>query len=122
MASVGLVFFVGTAAGGIWQGLQAGWMLLGVVAALAAWDLHHFGQRLKSVGWDDAPAEWRRVGHDPERRHFRRLLIVNGLGMLLATVAFGTKIRFNLGIAFLLGLLAIVGLSRVVGFLRREIG
>ena len=122
MASVGLVFFVGAAAGGIWQGLQAGWMLLGVVAALTAWDLHHYVQRLKNIGCGDAPAEWRHVGHNPERRHLWRLLIVNGLGLLLATVAFGTKIRFNLGVAFLLGLLAVVGLSRAVGFLRREIG
>ena len=121
MASVGLVFFVGTAAGGIWQGLQASWMLLGVVAALTAWDLHHYAQRLKSVGWGDAPVERRSVGHNPERRHLRRLLLVNGLGLLLATVAFGTKIRINLGTAFLLGLLAIGGLSRAVGFLRREI-
>jgi hypothetical protein len=117
MASVGLVFFVVAAAAGLWLNLATGWMLLGVVAALATWDLDHFVQRLRSVGGDETPAEqWREL----EQRHLRRLLIVDGLGLLLALVALEIKVKLSFGIAFSLGLLAVLGLSRVIGFLRRE--
>lgn len=117
MAFVGLVSFVGVAVIGLWFDLAAGWMLLGTVMALAAWDLDHFAQRLRYVGWDETLAERRR---ELERRHLQRLLSVSGLGLLLAAVALGVRIRFNFGIAFLLGLVAVLGLSQAISFLRRE--
>ena len=112
-ASVGLVFFTGAAAGGLWLDLAAGWALFGVVAALAAWDLDHFMQRLRDVGQVERARQF-------ERRHLQRLFIVDGLGLFLATVALGVKIRLGFGAAFLLGLLAVLGLGRLIGFLRYE--
>jgi hypothetical protein len=118
IAPWGLILFVVMAAVGLWLGLAAGWMLLGTVAALAAWDLNHFALRLKSVAWDETLAKRRRA---LERRHLRRLLIVNGLGLLLSAVALGIKVKFSFGAAFLLGLIAILGLSRAIGFMAREL-
>lgn len=113
VASVGLVFFVGAAAAGLWLDLGDVWMLLGVVAALSAWDLDRFARRQKN-------AERVENVQQLERRHLWRLLIVDGLGFLLAVVGLGLKIKVSFGVALLLVLLAVLGLSRVVGFLRRE--
>jgi hypothetical protein len=113
MASVGLVLFVSTAAFGLWLGAGTGWMLIGVVAALSAWDLDHFTQRLSGAGRVES-------ARDLERRHLQRLLTVDVSGLVLAIVALGIKVEFGLGTATLLGLLVILGLSRMVGFLRRK--
>lgn len=113
VASMELICLVSVAAAGIWQNLAAGWMLLGVVAALTAWDLDHFAQRLRSVGRAEGARELK-------QRHLRRLMMVDGLGLLLAAIALEVKIELNFGVAFSLGLLAILGLSWVIGFLRRE--
>jgi hypothetical protein len=92
-------------------------MLSGVVAALAAWDLNPFVQRLRSVDGVGAQAE-RRQGL--ERSHLRRLLLVCSLGSALAVVALGSRVKLGFGAAFWLGLLAVLGLSRAIGFLRSE--
>jgi hypothetical protein len=115
MASVMLVFFVGAASIGLWLNVQDGWMLLSVVAALSAWDLDHFAQRLSGVGQNRVEET-----RDLERRHLERLLIVDGLGLLFGAVALGIEVDLGFGTALLLGLLAVLGLSRAVGILRRE--
>jgi hypothetical protein len=114
-SSLGLVFSATLAAVGLLLGLAAGWMLLGLVAALAAWDMDGFRQRLRSVERVDAPAQ-----RDLERRHIQRLLAVAGLGLLLAAVVLGIRLELKFGAVLLLGLLAILGLSQAIGFLNRE--
>ena len=112
-ASVGLTLFVSAAAVGLWLDAGAGWMLVCVVAALSAWDLDQFTQRLNGVG---------RVERlrDLEQRHLQRLLIVAVLGLTLSVIALGIRVEFGFGAALLLGLLVVIGLSRAIGFLRRE--
>jgi len=56
-----LVGWVALAAFGAWQGLAAGWMLLGVIVALAAWDLAHFSTRLRDAGTVTHPHELTRA-------------------------------------------------------------
>jgi hypothetical protein len=85
----------------------------GLVAALCAWDLHHFVLDLQRVG----RVEDRRA---LEQRHLLRLLAVAGLGGVLAVLALTIEIRLTFFQALLLGLLVIWGLSRGIGFLRRE--
>jgi hypothetical protein len=113
VASSALVLLVGTAAFGLWLGLGTAWMLVSVVAALSAWDLDHFTQRLKRAGRVEGARAL-------ERTHLWRLLAVDGLGFTLGALALGLRIQFGFGAALVLGLLAVWGLSRVVGFLRRE--
>lgn len=112
---VAFVLFVGAAAFGLGQDLPSGWMLLGLVAALSAWDLAHFAHLLDGA----EGVEQRRL---LERRHLRRLLIVDGLGLLLGGAALTVQIQLGFGLVLLLGLLALLGLSRAVRFLRREGG
>ena len=110
--SLGLLLFTGAAAIGLWMMLEPGLMLLGMIATLAAWDLENFLQRVEGA---------ERVNHrnDLERKHLRRLLVVEGSGTLLAVAALSFDVNFGFGSALLLGLLAVIGLSRTIGFLRR---
>jgi hypothetical protein len=110
---VGFVLAAGMAAAGLLLGVGAGWMLLAVVAALSAWDLDAFVRRLKDAA--------RVVDRDAlERQHLLRLLMVDGLGLGLAAVALGVRVRLGFGLVILLGILAILGLSRVISLLRHE--
>jgi hypothetical protein len=113
VATVGLVGFVAAAALGLLMGLAAGWMVLGLLAALCAWDLHRFVQRLRRVERVEAQG-------DLERRHLQRLLAVAGLGLLAAFLALRIEVRLTFLMALFLGLLAVWGLSRAVATLRRE--
>lgn len=112
-ASGFLVCFVGLAVGGIHINAGAGWMLLGLIATLSAWDLHHFFLRLAFVQESE-------VMKKLEHAHLRRLLIVNCLGLGLAGVALTLKIEIGFGAALLLTAIAIVCLSYFIGSLRRE--
>ena len=121
IGSFSLVLFVGGAGVGLWAGLaagslvglRAGWMLLGTVAALSAWDLNHFARRLAYIQHVEDRSEL-------ERQHLRRLLLVDGLSVSLASIPLAVSTEFGLSIALLLGLLVIGSLSRVVSFMRRE--
>jgi hypothetical protein len=111
--SVVLAVFLVTAALGLLIGVGSGWMLLGVTAALGAWDLDRFSRRL----------EFNRQGAgdgELERCHLLRLLKVSGLGLLLGAVALALRLRIGFGMILLLGLLAVTGLGQLVSFLRRE--
>jgi len=112
-APVALVGFVVAAAVGLWMSLPAGWMLAGVVAALSAWDLDYFARRLGSV---------ERVEMRPalERLHLRRLVSVDGLGLLLAGMALVVQYKLSFDVVLVLGLVAVLGLSQMVSYLRRE--
>lgn len=111
--ALGLIFLMGMAAFGLWLDLSAALMLFGAVAALAAWDLDHFSQRLRRA---------ERVEGQPqlERAHLWRLLIVSGSGLLLGGASLSLRVEFAFGWAFLLGLLAVVGLGRTIAYFRRE--
>jgi hypothetical protein len=112
-ASVELVCSVIIAAVGLGMRPRDGWMLAGMAGALSAWDLHHFAQRLRGSGQVEGTRAL-------ERRHFQRLLVVTGAGLLLGTVALGAKVELGFGIALLLGVLAVLGLTRATRFLRRQ--
>ena len=102
-----LAGWVGLAAFGAWWGVISGWMLLGIVAALAAWDLSHFAARLRHAGAITPLAELTRA-------HLRRLAIVAGAGLLLGGIALGIRVELTFGWAILAAALAIIGLSRLL--------
>lgn len=113
VAPLGLAGFALVAAAGLLQALGAGWMVVGLVAALCAWDLHYLAHSLRDLEPEGAHRAL-------ERRHVHRLLAVAGLSLILAAVALTVEIKLTFFLALLLGLLAAWGLGRVVGFLRRE--
>ena len=108
-----LAGWVGLAAFGAWQELPAGWMLIGLVAALAAWDLSHFAARLRDAGALTPPAELTRA-------HLRRLAVVAAAGLLLGGIALGIRVELTFGWAILAAALAIIGLSSLIRLSGRE--
>jgi len=105
--------FVVTAAVGAVLDLSTVLLLVGLIAALSAWHLDGFDRQLKRV---DAVDQEQTL----QRRHLRRLLLVDGLGLFLAVLALTVQIDLSFGLALVLGLIALLGLSRAIGFLRRE--
>ena len=100
------------AAVAVWMDVWVGWPLLGLVAALVAWDLDQFARRMQAAGRvDDGPGL--------ERMHIQRLLIVAGIGCLLAAVGLAVRVRLSFGLALFLAAVAMLGLSLVIGTMRR---
>jgi hypothetical protein len=110
--TLGLLVFTAVAAFGTWRGAPAVWMLAGIVAALAAWDLDHFGRRLRGTPVEGEVAL--------ARAHLRRLLLVSSAGLLVGWFALGIRVELGFSAALALGLLVVVALSRAIGLLRRE--
>lgn len=111
-SSAGLVAQTVAAAVAMLNGVWGGWSVLSVVAALAAWDLDQFAQRMRAAGRvDDAPRQ--------ERRHIQRLSVVAGIGGLLGLVALSLQVRLSFGLALLLAVLMMMCLGLVIGYMRR---
>lgn len=112
-ADLGLVLLLGTAAVGAQIRMAGGWMLMGALAALGAWDLDRFARRLDSA---QRVAEQKEI----ERRHLRWLGLALGMSAVGGAAALVLRVRLSLGAAILTGLLAVVGLSMAIRLLRRE--
>lgn len=130
-AGLGMLGFTIGALLGILYGAQNGWMLVGITAALVAWDLHHFIQHIRvSEQVETTPEDaGERTGVEDradvearalERLHLQRLGIVSGLGLLLGALALTVRLTLGFGVIVALGLVAIYGLSRLVHYLRQE--
>jgi hypothetical protein len=107
-----LVVFMLAAGMGYWFGVPIWFSLVTVVAALGAWDLDHFLQRLSTI---------ERVEFDTGlgREHLRRLGIVQGLGLLGGVVALVLRARISFWWEALLVLLALIGIQQVIRFVRK---
>jgi hypothetical protein len=111
--TAGLIVFTASAALGLLRGASTFAMLVGTLAALAAWDLDHFERRLRTAQRVEAQGALIRA-------HLRRLSIVAGLGLTLGGIALSVQVEITFGWALLLGLLAFLALSGVIAFGQRE--
>lgn len=142
-AGLGLLGFAIGALLGTLYGVQSGWLLVGITAALIAWDLHHFIQhmlanaQLTPVSENSEPTtvdteveadtvqlntrvRLETEARALERAHLRRLAIVSGLGLLLGTLALTIRLTLRFGFIVALAVVAIFGLSRLIHYLRQE--
>jgi hypothetical protein len=103
----GLLVFTGIAAWGHWRGLSAWLALVGVLLALAAWDMGRFIRHQVFVLNDEAAARM-------ERTHLIRLGQALGGGLLVGGLALLVRIPLDFGLALLIGIIAMVALSRLV--------
>jgi hypothetical protein len=110
--AIGLMGCTGVAAAGLLLGFGAGWMLVGVVGALSAWDLAAFARWLEACPPGDARKAL-------EKQHLLRLLVADAVGLGLALVALQARVQLRLGLVLLLGIVLMIGLTRAVGYLRR---
>jgi hypothetical protein len=113
LGELGLIAGVSAAGIGVLFDVGAGWMLVGLVATLTAWDLAAFSVWLQDCPTADEARALVRV-------HLQRLLVADALGLALALVALQLRVRPRLGILLLLGLVLAVGLSQLVRYLRRQ--
>jgi len=97
-------------AGAVWGGFEQvawGWLLTGVAAALAAWDLTHYLDHLQAAS--ERQAEDRLV-----RRHLLRLAGVTLGGWMLAALTLLVNIHFNYIGALVLAGAGVLALTRTL--------
>jgi hypothetical protein len=91
----------------------AGWLLLGMSGALAAWDLDDFARRLSHV---DGVGSEAKIVHI----HLQRLGFALLLGLLLGSLALLVQIELSYGLIFFLVLLVFFALSYAITLLTRS--
>lgn len=106
--------FAIAAAAGFWVGLSPYAMLVAMVAALGAWDLDHFAQRLRLVERVDLDTG---LGSN----HLRRLLFIEVLGLFTGLAGITSNFQLTFWTQLLLVVLAVFGLSRLVIFIKKEL-
>ena len=111
-SSIFLLGFVAACIFGMMLLLSPLIMLLGVLAALIAWDLDHMIRRLKGVH-EECMAECM------AKQHLMRLALVNGCGLVLALAALLIRTQISLMGAIALAVMVILGIGITVGYLRR---
>jgi len=109
-ASIFLLGFVAACVLGMLLLLSPLIMLLGVLAALLAWDLDHMSRRLKGIH-EKCMAECQ------ARQHLLRLMLVNGCGLVLATAALLIRTPTSFIGAIILSVMVILGVGFTVGYL-----
>ncbi|KPV48692.1 hypothetical protein SE17_36705 [Kouleothrix aurantiaca] len=114
VSGVGLAGAAIVAAAGPTQGAPAPPLLLGMVAALVAWDLARFAARLRAAEVADAAAF--------ERAHLRYVGVVAGVGLALGGLALVLRVAISFGWVIFFGVVAIVALGQLVRTLQREGG
>lgn len=110
-----LLLACGAAGVGILAGVSGVALLLGVVGCLGAWDLDHFLARLASVERVDFETG---LG----REHVRRLLAIEGVGLITSLFALTVQARISFWWELLLALLAVAGISQIVAYIRKQSG
>ena len=111
-STAGLALTVLAAAAGFWLRVQAGWLLVGMIAGLSAWDMDRFEQHLRRAGQVQGRLEM-------ERRHLLRLALVDALGLLLGIVALQIQVRISFLAALLLAALLTLGAGELILYLRK---
>jgi len=128
-SGLGLLGFTTGALFGVLYGAQSGWMLVGMTAALVAWDLQYFIQHTPVTEPTEADSTDTGIADTSirdenmralERAHLQRLALVSGSGLLLGGLALTVRLTMGFGVILALGLVAIFGLSRLIRYLRQE--
>ena len=111
--SIGLAGFMGVLAYAVWLGVAGGWVLVGAVAAVVAWDLGHFVHRLGGPqALANEPALW--------EAHWRPLAAVVLLSLALGGVALTLQTDLSFWSALGLSLLTLMFINYIVSALGRE--
>jgi hypothetical protein len=112
LASIMLALITIFCAFGYWLQVYMPLLVLSLTAALAAWDLDHFAQRMRRAVM---PVQFGRI----EKQHIQYLLIVCGSGLVIAEGTLLIRIQLNFWVAFVAALLVLIGLTRTLAIIRR---
>ena len=97
----------GGAAIGVAIDLPAGLMLVAAVAALCAWDVAHYEQRLGEAARIESSGAL-------DRQHMSRLALTAAAGLAIGAMALLIRVDLGFGVAFALAIAAVVLLSQLV--------
>jgi len=111
MGTLALCFYVFVTGLGVLMGRSPVLMLVGIIAALAAWDLDRFDRLIGPLNTGAV--------QQIERQHLRRLLVVGGAGLVLGLAAVLLRVKFAFGWAALLGIISVLALGFVARYARR---
>jgi hypothetical protein len=114
ISSFFLVGFILVCVLGLWIVLNPILLVCGLVAALTAWDLERFHQRIERI--DRIEMEKLVI-----RKHLMRLGVVNGAGLAVGIAALMLRINLDLFWILVLGLIAVVGLTQVYSVVRKAL-
>ena len=103
----GSALCIGSLGLAVWFNVGMGWLLVGMAALLAAWDLDVFGAQLATVSRIENE---RRLIH----AHWRRLAWVSVAGLLLGAMGLSLRVSLTFGLILVTALLAVLGLAQVV--------
>jgi len=109
-STLGLVITAAAAAAGFLLGAPSGWMIVGALGGLLAWDLTDLDRRLGFAGSADDLSTIK-------RRHLAWLGLAAATGLMLATAAVLIPLHFSFALTVLLALAAVLGLARLVSWL-----
>jgi hypothetical protein len=107
LAGVGCALCLGSLLVAVWFDVGMGWLLVGMAAFLAAWDLQTFHAQLANVS--HVENEQRLVRH-----HVQRLAIVSIAGLLVGAMGLFFRVSLDFAVALGVALLAVLGLGYVV--------
>ena len=107
----GALFVFGCAACYFGWGLDPGLALIAILLGLSAWDLDHFIERMTSIaGFEGA--------FGIEMEHLKRMVFVNGVGLIVGGLALTVTLRLTFGWAVLMSVFVVFGLGQVIRHLR----
>jgi hypothetical protein len=112
IADFEFAIYILLAISGLWVSISPGWVLVGMVSTLIAWDAAGFLLRVHDC---QSQADVHRLAYE----HYRRVLPVILAGFALAALTLNLNLTLDFSSILLLGLIAILGLSRMIGFLRK---
>ena len=113
VASGLFALFIGGLAYASVAGVATGWLLVGVLMGLAAWDLTHFRARLTGgIPVENGAALW--------RKHRRQLVLSTAVGGILATMTLLQPLTLPFPVALLMALLALFALSQLLRQVRSK--
>jgi hypothetical protein len=114
LASFALVLIALFCALGYWLQVYMPLLVVSLTAGLAAWDLDHFTRRVK----DNTPVEHL---HRMEKQHIQQLLVVCGIGLLIAEGTLLIEIQLGFWTVFGAALVVLFGLNWAIGLIRRGV-
>ena len=112
VADLGMVSVTTLSAVQVIRGSVPWLMVVVMVLALSAWDLSCFRQRLMDAGQDD-------MRRSIEKRHLRRLLMVNIIGLALAELAISIQLRISFYALLFIGGVALLAIYWGLGLIAR---
>jgi hypothetical protein len=113
LAALGAVLCLGSLLVAVWLDVEMGWLLVGMAAFLAAWDLQAFHAQLTGVSYVENESRLVCV-------HVQRLALVTIAGLAVGTLGLFLRVSLNFVVALGVAFLAVLGLIYSVYHLSQQ--